>query len=218
MKKTLLTLLVVLISALPTISQDTSKTVLNLSEQQKRVLKTLLTPEQTKLFNKFDSLDITMIQGADSAHQTAQNKYADVGRGIGIAVNESLGAINKQAAAFAETKVGKLTMLIVAWKVLGEDVKGFTQAVFGFAIGVPLLATFILVWMWHWKRTTTKRRYVVEEDGRKKKYSYEDTWFTRTDSHIDGSSDSPSSATVYVIAWWVSFCIGMIWITAGVIF
>lgn len=126
MKKIIFAFLVTLSFIQPASSQDSLQTGLNLSEKQKKILETLLTPEQTKLLNKLDSLDLTMIQGADSAHQTAQDKYAAVGRGIGIAVNESLGAINKQAANFAETKVGKLTMLIVAWKVLGEDVKGFT--------------------------------------------------------------------------------------------
>lgn len=172
-----------------------------------------LTSEQLQTLEELKKLGMT-IQMPDSL---TQGKYSGLGKEIGLAVGNSLSAVNKEVAAFGESKVGKFTMLIVAWKILGEDVKGFTEAVFGIFIGVPLLIAFNWFLIWFWKRTTTKTRLLISEEGRKKEYKYEDTWYTKMSADDDDWND-PSRAQFFLIAWFVIFALGNLIIVGSVIF
>ena len=69
------------------------------------------------------------------------SKYAGVGKEVGIAVNDGLGALTTQASKFAETKLGMWTMVIITYKVIGRDViKIF--------VGIPLFFVILFVLLW----------------------------------------------------------------------
>lgn len=51
-------------------------------------------------------------------------EYAGLGKEIGIAINESLKAIEGSAQRISETELGKTAITIVVWKVLYKDVLG----------------------------------------------------------------------------------------------
>lgn len=176
-------------------------------------IKLPLSAQQIQTIKELQKLGMT-IQMPDSV---TQGKYSGLGKEIGLGVGNALAAVNKEVAAFGESKVGKFTMLIVAWKILGEDVKGFTQAVFGMIIGIPLLIAFNWFLVWFWKRTTTKTRLLVSEEGKKKNYQYEDTWYTKIAAD-DEDWDNPSRAQVFLLAWWIVFVLGNLLIVGKVIF
>lgn len=201
MKKTFLGLLIGLVLPVTTYSQDSLTVTLP------------FTPEQVETLKELQKLGLS-VQMPDSA---TQSKYSGLGKEIGLAVGSSLSAVNKEVAAFGDSRVGQWTMVIVAWKILGEDVVGFTQAVFGVLIGVPLLVAFNWIWLILWSRNTRKQRQLVSEEGRLKKYEYVDTWYTKCSSD-NADSDNLTTAQIFAIAWWVSYCIGNVWLIAGVIF
>jgi len=49
-------------------------------------------------------------------------KWSGVGKEIGVAVREGLTAVVDVSTKFAGTDVGKFTMVLIAWKVVGKDV------------------------------------------------------------------------------------------------
>lgn len=60
--------------------------------------------------------------------------WVGVGSEIGIAVREGLSAVVEVSDQFGKTEVGKFTMIMIAWKVMGKDViKIFIGLVFLFA-------------------------------------------------------------------------------------
>jgi len=139
--------------------------------------------------------------------------WAGTGREIGIAVNESLKAVTEQTAEFAKTDVGKLTMFLVAWKVLATDAHGLISGVLGIIIGIPLLIFANAVCYHVYRRTFIGYRFVQESQGwlwwRKRNYSFRE--------HLtkDWSDDVPAIFWVVLVLIWA---IANIWIITGVIF
>ena len=85
---------------------------------------------------------------------------AGIGKEIGEGVNESLKAITERTAEFAETKVGKFTMFMVAWKILGGDA-------IQFVVGGFFLLVWLIIWSYSYNRNCITRRVLVnkEKDG-----------------------------------------------------
>lgn len=73
------------------------------------------------------------------AKANAYGAWVGVGKEIGEAVNSSLSAISDNAAKFADTKVGRFSMFIVAWKVLSDDIFGAIYTLIIVFIGLPIL-------------------------------------------------------------------------------
>lgn len=67
------------------------------------------------------------------------NKYAQMGKGLGIAINEGLGAVTKNVEQFAQTSAGKWLMVLITWKVMGNDAVGLARTAAQFIVGGTLL-------------------------------------------------------------------------------
>jgi hypothetical protein len=78
------------------------------------------------------------------------HKWAGVGKEVGEAVNSSLQAITTQTDNFAKTGVGKVTIALVVWKVMGDQavhlIGGFFEAL-----------VFIPLWIWSYRKTCMTR-------------------------------------------------------------
>lgn len=74
----------------------------------------------------------------------AYGKWVGIGKELGVAVNESLSALTIQADKLSKTDVGKFTMFMVAYKVLGNDV----WVVLKKTIMVPIGCLIIIVGTW----------------------------------------------------------------------
>jgi hypothetical protein len=92
-------------------------------------------------------------------------KYAGIGREIGVAVDGALSAITDNAQKFAQTDVGKLTIFLVVWKVIGGDFIQLAIGIFLFAIGVP-------IFIWLLRRNCIVRRIPVS-GGKSDEKKYE---------------------------------------------
>ena len=79
-------------------------------------------------------------------------QYVSIGKEIGSAVDTSLGALAGHIDKISQTNVGKFTMAMVAWKILGDDVLSYF-------VGILSLFMFVSIWVWSWKNNFYRRRF-----------------------------------------------------------
>jgi hypothetical protein len=89
--------------------------------------------------------------------QGSAGKWVGLGKEIGEAVNSSLQAITTQTSNFSQTKVGKLTMVLVVWKMLGNEIIHLT-------VGFLMLLIFIPLWIWSYRKTCITRSIKTGKD------------------------------------------------------
>ena len=90
-------------------------------------------------------------------------EYAEMGRGVGLAVGESLKAVKDVAVDLSNTNVGKFTMFLIAWKVMAKDILDMGDTVFGYLIGIPFLTIGLLLCAVSYYRQCVPRRVLVEK-------------------------------------------------------
>ena len=97
-------------------------------------------------------------------------KWVGVGGEVGNAIKESLNAVVDVSDKFSKTDVGKFTMILVAWKIIGRDVmRIFLGLLFYFII------TFLFIKVY--RNTYQTKRYIVKKSSeglfKKKEKEYE---------------------------------------------
>jgi len=136
MKKTILMLIFTLLVSVTFAQQEEMVSVpkSQLTEQQKQAL---------------------TIQDAKTGFETA-SQFVGLGREVGEAVNSGLSALTHHIDTISNTKVGKLTMFLIAYKVIGTDI-------IQLAVGLPLtILVVIFSFLFYWQNVRTKR-YVNNE-------------------------------------------------------
>lgn len=96
-------------------------------------------------------------------------EWSEMGRGIGIAVKDSLYAVKDVAIDFSKTDVGKFTLFLVAWKIMAKDVLSMGDMVVGYLVGIPLLFTGMIVLIWSYRRQCLPQRILIEDSKEKGK-------------------------------------------------
>ena len=119
---------------------------------------------------------VQQLETKNSVESTLQTygKWAGMGKEIGVALREGLGALNDETNRFADTKVGFFVMFIIAFKVLGNPI-------IQLLIGIPLLIFGTVIFIVWFKRMVLPRTYLVSKDVVKEegkilsttKYTYE---------------------------------------------
>jgi len=114
-----------------------------------------------------DASDLTVDQlakiKAQQEIETLQKKletygnWVGVGGEIGNAVKEGLNAVVDVSDKFSKTDVGRFTMIMVAWKVIGKD---FVRIILGLLF--IFIFTFVLLRSY---RTYTIRKVLVKSNG-----------------------------------------------------
>lgn len=104
------------------------------------------------------------------------DRYAQMGKGLGIAINEGLGAVTKNVEQFSQTSAGKWLMVLITWKVMGEDAIGLARTAMQWSIGGFLLIVGIPFWIWIIKRNCVQRpiQSIEKLSFWKKKITYVD--------------------------------------------
>ena len=106
--------------------------------------------------------ELTPQQAASIEQQNMQNKietygkWVGLGKEVGEAVNGSLSALSTQADNFAKTGVGKFTMVLVAYKVVGDDILDVL-------ITVPLMIVMTLIFIWSYRKSCMTRSVLKSE-------------------------------------------------------
>lgn len=77
------------------------------------------------------------------------SKYAEVGKAFGSAFKECWTTVSTDAEKFANSDAGKLTMVLIAWKIVGQDGINLVEKAVQYIIGIPLffLGTFTFIWV-----------------------------------------------------------------------
>lgn len=120
-------------------------------------------------------------QQQQTVKQQEIHNWVGIGKEVGEAVNSSLQAITTQSNNFAQTGVGRLTVAIVIWKVIGDQV----VHIFG---GIVELLIFLPIWIWSYRRMCLTRRFKTGKD----------TWQVVEYRDTSGP-DAPSPRTTHVL-------------------
>jgi hypothetical protein len=75
----------------------------------------------------------------------AAAEWADIGKNIGVALSEAAKAMSVGVNDFAGTFVGKLTIILIVWKVIGQDM----WAIFG---GTAFWIAITIFLSWSYRR------------------------------------------------------------------
>lgn len=128
-------------------------------------------------------------------------KWVGVGGEVGIAVKEGLTAVVDVADKFGKTDVGKFTIYMVAWKVMGKDlIKIIIGLLFFFLFTTTLIFTY--------RRLVNPRRFLVENPG----------WLRYPKKYlVIESKYSADDTTLVAVIFIIFFFVGM-WITYAVMF
>jgi hypothetical protein len=112
----------------------------------------------------------------DSLTPEKVDKYAQMGKGLGVAINEGLGAVTKNVEQFSQTSAGKWLMVLITWKVMGNDAVGLVRTAVQWAIGGILFLVGVPTFIWLVRRNCVQRPILsVETLGLfKRKVTYSD--------------------------------------------
>jgi hypothetical protein len=91
--------------------------------------------------------------------------WVGMGKELGQAFDSALSSLTQRSNEFAQTKVGKFAMFLVAWKVLGEQAVAALNAIVHIASALLELIIFIPIFLWSYRRTCMTRRVVVSREG-----------------------------------------------------
>lgn len=130
--------------------------------------------------------------------------WVGVGGEVGTAINEGLTAVVDVADKFGKTDVGKFTLVLVAWKVMGSDVVKILLGILFFVVLVVMLSRF-------YKNTVTDRR-MLEKRTPQGLWKRDIKEYGIVESELDGEERLWLTIVLAVV-----FLIG-IWITYGIMF
>lgn len=120
-------------------------------------------------------------------------EWAGIGSEIGIAMKEGLTAVKDVAVDFSKTDVGTYTMVLIAWKVVGQDITGIFVGLLSFLIGVPII-------IWSYKRSCMARRVCIKDEG----------WFKAKEYkiiEIDGDINVAAAIFLHALAFFILIAI-----------
>lgn len=103
-------------------------------------------------------------EGLGHQETAKATEWAGVGREVGIATKEALGAVVDSAEKFGSTKVGTFVMIMVAWKLMAKEVLAVV-------IGVPMWFIGLFTWIWTAKRLFFGYKIVEKQEGKTKVYA-----------------------------------------------
>jgi hypothetical protein len=115
-----------------------------------------------------DQQKTSLVQRDMQERISQYGKWAGIGHEVGTTINEGLAAITTQANNFAQTLVGKWTVFVIVFKVVGEKLVQYFVGISMFLVGIPL-------WIWSYRKYLPKK-YVTKvnygDNGKKTSVEY----------------------------------------------
>jgi len=100
-------------------------------------------------------------------------EWAGLGNEVGQAVNGALVALTKTAGDFSKTELGKFTMFMVAWKVMGRDM---TRLIIGTFIMLFFFTFFVIKWF----TTCRPKKYMTSKRWNEERKHWDQEWSIRS--------------------------------------
>lgn len=136
-------------------------------------------------------------------------EWVGIGKEIGIAVNDGLEAVTEQASNFADTTPGKITIAVIVWKVIGQELMGFI-------VGIPLLITITWLFVWAWRALYRGKFVVSGYDAQgKKQYTFVEPACTTMQNGKPGEVSDTQAATIVLV---IAYVVGVVAIVGLVMF
>lgn len=126
---------------------------------------TKLDANQLKVYQEFKQLQAKQaaVMSLDGLTPEKVDKYAQMGKGLGVAINEGLSAVTKNVETFSQTSAGKWLMVLITWKVMGEDAIGLARTAVQWSVGAILMGIGIPFWVWLVRRNCVQRPIATVE-------------------------------------------------------
>ena len=122
-------------------------------------------------------------------------EWAGKGKEVGIAIRDGLIAVKDVSIEFSNSNLGKFTMVLVAWKVIGKDIVRIILGAF-----FALVVTIFIVRSYF--KTCTYRKLLIEDPGLfkyPKKYKWESAQYP------DGGG-----AALHVLFWFAGLGVSVL--------
>ena len=112
------------------------------------------------------------------------NEWIDIGKNLGLALASVAKEVGVASDSFLESTTGKLTAIVILWKMMGKDLLGFISGTVFFICWFPL-------WIYLFRRMTIVRLVKVEypKEGFRKIKHYE--------YYIDNRTINPDKEEIY---------------------
>ena len=89
------------------------------------------------------------------------DRYAQIGKSFGTAFKECWTTVSTDAERFANSSAGKWAMVMVTWKIMGDDAVNLVEKSVQYAIGFPLLLVGTCIFAWLIRRNCMERPALV---------------------------------------------------------
>lgn len=158
------------------LAQDQPKKMVSIPEDQ-------LT-EQQKATLKIEQADSVI----DKAHG-----WVGIGKELGQAFDGALGSLTTRSNEFANTPVGRFAMIIVAWKVMGQQAGELLNAIVHVTCGLVEMVLFVPIFLWSYKHTCLEHSVLAtKEDG---------FWGKKTYTLVKPETDDGCMPLAQVLHW-----------------
>ena len=104
------------------------------------------------------------LQQADTVIEKAHG-WVGIGKEMGQAFDQALASLSDRSNQFAGTKVGKFTMFLVAWKVMGEQAGQVLNALVHILCGLLELVLIVPIFLWSYRRTCMDHMICTGKEG-----------------------------------------------------
>lgn len=152
--------------------------------------------EQQKTALKLQQVDTTI----EKAHG-----WVGIGKEMGQAFDSALASLTDRSNQFANTKVGKFTMFLVAWKVMGDQAGAVLNTVVHITGGMIELVVFLPLFLWSYRRTCLDRKVCTARTGFL-------LWGTRTYTITKFNVDDDAEMGQRWIHWGAAVIFAIVWI------
>jgi hypothetical protein len=114
----------------------------NTAQPEKIVVNTTdLTPDQLTKIKAQKATEDLQLKLAN------YGKWVGVGGEIGTAIREGLTAVVDVTGKFGDTNVGKFTMIMIAWKIMGSDIVRIIFGIILLLVGIPIALRIMKTFM-----------------------------------------------------------------------
>lgn len=93
------------------------------------------------------------------------HEWVEFGQHVGSAMREGLSALTDEANKFAGTDAGRFTMLVIAWKVAGQDAMYLLEKFTGLIFGIPAMMVWTAIYVWILRKRFIMHRVLVSKEG-----------------------------------------------------
>ena len=109
---------------------------------------------------------VLKVQQANSPKQIISEpsklkEYAEVGKAFGTAFKECWSAVSTDVERFAQSSAGKWAMILVSWKIMGNDAVELTTSVVQWFVGIGLLSVGIPFWVFIFYRNCVAKKILL---------------------------------------------------------